>query len=153
VTLTEDERNTAAAVLWLLRGDAGQRALMAWSMGWHEAHAASGADWQAPLVAQLLEDPYDAVRLIASRTLRGWPHFNEFDIDLSASPQQRSADRQRVWEVWEQQRQREQSQPGAGRLNRQPRSAILIDETGALMRSELERLLEQRDDREIRLLE
>jgi formate-dependent nitrite reductase cytochrome c552 subunit len=118
-SLTEDEQTIAASVLWLLRGDAGQRALMAWSMGWSEAHAASGANWQAALVAELLEDPYDAVRLIASRALE--------QLRVSASGDSETVSRSRA--------------------------AILRDETGALMRSELQRLHKQRDDREIRLLE
>jgi hypothetical protein len=146
--LSEDESNTAAAVLWLLRGDAGQRALMAWSMGWSDAHEASGDDWQAPFVAQLLEDPYDAVRLIAARTLRGLPGFRDVDVDLAASPQERSALRQRVWDAWHR-----QQNAGPKRSEDRPREAILIDEAGALLHHEVERLLKQRDDREIRLLE
>lgn len=60
----------AAAVVWTLSGDAGQRALLAYAMGRDEARAATGrTTWFLPLLAQLLEDPYDAVRFRAQATL------------------------------------------------------------------------------------
>jgi hypothetical protein len=37
-----DEQSVAASLLWLLRGDAGQRAIVAQSMGWPAAQQASG---------------------------------------------------------------------------------------------------------------
>src|SRR5438046_6164337 len=46
--LTGEEQATSAALLWLLRGDAGQRALIAWSMGWEPAKLASGQAWLPP---------------------------------------------------------------------------------------------------------
>ena len=61
---------TSAALRWLLAGDAGQRALLAWHFAWAPAHAASGRGWQAPHLELLLEDPYAAVRLVAARSLR-----------------------------------------------------------------------------------
>jgi predicted CXXCH cytochrome family protein len=64
-----------AAIVQLLRGDAGQRALAAWHMAWPPALAASGRGWQAPLLARLLDDPYAAVRIVAARSLAalGYP--------------------------------------------------------------------------------
>ena len=41
VPLNHDEETVAASLLWLLKGDAGQRALSAWSMGWKPAQEAS----------------------------------------------------------------------------------------------------------------
>lgn len=38
--LSADEESIAASVLWALRGDAGQRALTAWSFSWSDAHPA-----------------------------------------------------------------------------------------------------------------
>lgn len=35
--MSQDEKTVAASLLWLLRGDAGQRALMAWNLGWDSA--------------------------------------------------------------------------------------------------------------------
>lgn len=69
--LSDDDRNVAAAVRWLVSGDAGQRALAAWHVGHEPAIEASGArDWAAPLLARLLDDPYDAVRYVAARSYR-----------------------------------------------------------------------------------
>ena len=46
--LSRDQREVAAGVLWALEGDAGQRALAAWSFGWEPAREASGSDWMGP---------------------------------------------------------------------------------------------------------
>ena len=74
--LGDDEETVAAAVLWLLKGDAGQRAIAAQAMGWREAQTASGAAWLAPYLALTQKDQYDAVRLIASRSARTLPPFS-----------------------------------------------------------------------------
>ena len=73
--LGEDEESVAASVLWLLKGDAGQRAIIAQAMGWRPAQEASGAGWLAPYLALTQKDQYDAVRLIASRSARTLPPF------------------------------------------------------------------------------
>jgi hypothetical protein len=73
--LGDDEESVAAAVLWLLKGDAGQRAIVAQAMGWAPAQEASGSAWLAPYLALTQKDQYDAVRLIASRSLRTLPTF------------------------------------------------------------------------------
>lgn len=65
----DDALAASAAVHWLLAGDAGQRALVAWHMAWPPALAASGATWQSALLVELFEDPYPAVRLVAQRSL------------------------------------------------------------------------------------
>src|SRR5438132_5228462 len=49
-----DDKDIAASLLWLLRGDAGQRAVVAQSMAWPAAQKASGVAWMAPYLAQLL---------------------------------------------------------------------------------------------------
>lgn len=72
-TLNEDQKTLAAGVMWTLLGDAGQRALMAWSMGWDSARAASGTDWMTPYLALLLRDRYGAVRMIAHRSIKKQP--------------------------------------------------------------------------------
>lgn len=79
--LTEEQQTVAASVIWAVKGDAGQRALMAWSMGWEEARKISGEDWQPVFLSQLLADPYPAVRFIAARSLRRLPHFGDLDYN------------------------------------------------------------------------
>ncbi|MBV1861125.1 MAG: hypothetical protein KUG77_22095, partial [Nannocystaceae bacterium] len=60
-----------AVAEWLLAGDAGQRALAAWHLGWAPARAASTAPWSEVLLDGLVrDDPYPAVRLVAERARR-----------------------------------------------------------------------------------
>ena len=73
--LGEDERSVAASVLWLLKGDAGQRAIIAQAMGRRPAQQASGSAWLAPYLALTQKDRYDAVRIIATRSLNTLPPF------------------------------------------------------------------------------
>ena len=55
--LDEEQRSIAASLLAVLKGDAAQRALAAWTMGWEPAREISGESWIAPHLAQLLDDP------------------------------------------------------------------------------------------------
>jgi hypothetical protein len=71
--LDDEQRTVAAGARWLLAGDAGQRALAAWSFGWDGARATAGTDWTAPFLARLLGDPYYVVRFVAARALRAAP--------------------------------------------------------------------------------
>jgi len=73
--LDDDDRSVAASLMWLLRGDAGQRAIVAQSMGWDAAQQASGTGWMTPYLALLQKDSYDAVRYIAARSLKTLPEF------------------------------------------------------------------------------
>lgn len=88
----EQESARAAAVEWLVRGDAGQRALAAWAFGWAPARAASGSDWMAPLLVRALADDYAAVRWIALRSLRTLPGFEALDWSLAGALDGRSLD-------------------------------------------------------------
>jgi Cytochrome c552 len=137
-TLSADEQQVAATVLWALRGDAGQRALMAWSYGWEEGRAAAGSHWQAPYLAQLLEDRYDAVRIIADRSLRRSPAFRDVAYDPVGPPEQRTAAHQRVLEIW----------AGGQDPHKHPFAReVLIDEEGHVREAEFRRVWGQRDDR------
>ena len=84
-----DQRTVAAGVLGLLQGDAGSGAILAWHMGWEPAQTASRADWMAPFLARTLDDPYDAVRYIGSRSLGRVPGFANFQYDYLAPPAER----------------------------------------------------------------
>lgn len=60
-----------AVAEWLLAGDAGQRALAAWHLGWGPARAVADVPWAEVLLDGLVEgDPYPAVRLVAERARR-----------------------------------------------------------------------------------
>ncbi|HEX6767259.1 MAG TPA: ammonia-forming cytochrome c nitrite reductase subunit c552 [Polyangiaceae bacterium] len=87
---------TSFAAELLLAGDAADRAVLAWAFGRPEARAASGAGWEAPYLAALLDDPYSAVRFIAERSLRSFPGFSNLDYDFLALPERRRAARDAV---------------------------------------------------------
>ena len=139
--LNADEERIAASVLWALRGDAGQRAITAWSFGWPEAHRASGNHWQAAFLGQLLDDPYDGVRFVAHKTLKRLPGFAEFPYDFVGPPTSRAAASQRARQMWE---------SGA---KRPFAAATLIDSNGRVMDLDFQRLLKLRDDRPVDISE
>ena len=85
VLLGDDARLVASGPRWMATGDAGVRALAAWYMGWAPARAASGEDWMAPYLAELLSDPYSAVRSIAGESLQTLPDFADLDYDYVAA--------------------------------------------------------------------
>jgi hypothetical protein len=144
VRLTEDDRTVAASLLWLLRGDAGQRALAAWSMGWEPARATSGTSWMALPLAMLLNDPYDAVRYIAYRSLESLPGFDGFQYDFLAPPAERTAATLRALEHW----------PRTLRsFDRRTDSALLLDPAGAPRMDVIVRLGLERNDRPVVLRE
>ncbi len=139
-TLDEDQQKIAASVLWLLKGDAGQRALMAWSYGWETARAISGEDWMAPYLVQLLVDPYEAVRYIANRSLHRLPRFKDFDYNFLEPSQARQSAWLQGLVRW-------------GKADQSTGDAILIDHRGALQLDEFQRLFDQRDNRPVKLNE
>lgn len=142
--LSEEEQQIAASVLWALRGDAGQRALTAWSFGWADAHHASGNNWQAPFLGQLLDDRYNAVRFIAYRSLKRLPGFADFDYDFVGEPAVRTAAVANARKVWQQNQ--------TNRLRPFP-SQTLIDAVGQIQDADFQRLLRQRDDRPVEFAE
>ncbi len=142
-SLTEDERKFAAGVLWATRGDASQRALTAWHMGWNPAQIASGKNWQAPILGKLLNDPYDAVRFMAHRSLKNVPGFTDFPFDFIGSKQHREQASLTVLKRWETGIQPSNSN----------RTEILLEENGQFQSDVFERLLRDRDNRLINLSE
>lgn len=98
--LPDDRQVIAEAPRALLSGDAGQRALWAWHMGWEPALHASGSDWQAPFLAETLLDPYDVVRAIAGRSLVNLPGYGSFGYDFIAAPADRRSARDRARAIW-----------------------------------------------------
>ena len=76
-------------VLHLTSGDAAQRAVAVSAMAWQPAQKASGTDWMEPYLLLALNDPYDAVRLVAAKTLATLPKRLTPEIDPLAPAQQR----------------------------------------------------------------
>lgn len=85
-SLSSRDQTVAAGVAWVLGGDAGQRAVVAWHLGDPDTRAASGSAWMVPYLAELLDDPYAAVRYIAQRSLRRYAGFEDLAFDYVATP-------------------------------------------------------------------
>jgi hypothetical protein len=141
--LPVQHRTTAASVLWLLKGDAGQRALAAWHMGWTPAHQASGSNWQPPLLAELLNDPYSAVRYVAHKALVRQPGYGGFEYDFVAAEPKRLAKREAALAKWK---------PPTADTPENP-AAVLLGTNGQLLTNRVQRLIETRDNRPMRLRE
>jgi hypothetical protein len=136
----DDNRAVAASIVSLLTGDAGQRAIAAQAMGWAPAQKISGTNWMPPYLALLLDDPYDAVRFIAYRSLRSLPEYGSFTFDFVAAPPQRAALRRRALEIWRDTRSRQ---------GRRADPALLFAPDGTFIEATLNRLTSQRNDRPV----
>lgn len=144
VTLHAQAQAVSATLLWLLQGDAVQRAVAAWSMGWEPAQQASGSGWQAPFLADLLTDPYAAVRFNAHRSLQRLPGYADFTYDYVGPEEERRRAKVQALDIWKRERARTLDRTG---------SSLLIAADGSLLRAALDRLVSQRNDRRIRLAE
>ncbi len=98
--LSDDDKSIAAAVLWLVKGDAGQRALLAWGMGWEPAQKVSGQDWLYPYLVFGLLDPYAAVRYDAWKSLQTLPGFSDFKFTYTAEPDALAEAASRAYQKW-----------------------------------------------------
>lgn len=132
--LTDEQQSIAASLLWSLKGDAAERALVTWSMGWSPAKLASGSNWQLPFLAERLNDDYPAVRLIARNTLRSYPGLEGLQCSSTSSKSERARVINRVMSLWQQQDNTQLS-------NRQ----LLIDKSGQLQTQDINRLIRRQD--------
>ena len=112
-------------------------------MGWEPARRASGKEWMPPYLAQLLVDPYDAVRLLAYWSLRTLPSFRNFDYDFVASEVQRLSARNNAIQIWNQRSQKD----------KMGSDSVLITRQGIIKETIFQRLLRERDDRPVNLAE
>ncbi|HUF62445.1 MAG TPA: cytochrome c3 family protein [Verrucomicrobiales bacterium] len=144
VELTEEEETVSAALLWMLRGHAAQRVILAWHAGWEAAREASGEDWLPPFQAQLLTDPYGAVRYVAHKNLQRLPGFSGFDFDFLAPPAAREEAVVRAVQHWNDTRPADLSRNG---------DHLLIDPQHGLDELRIRELLRRRDDRPVDIKE
>ena len=98
--ISAPNKSLSHALRLALAGDAGQRAIIAWHLGWAPAQTASRTNWLSPVLGQLLDDPYAAVRLVAERSSKSLNVSLE-NYDFSVQPSQRSPMRDRVWRDWQ----------------------------------------------------
>jgi hypothetical protein len=132
--------NTAASVVWLLSGDAAQRVILAAAMGRREAQLASGTDWQAPFLAELLDDPYSAVRFVAGQSLRTLSPFRDVRYDFIAPRDERRRTTRAVRDGW---------RPPRGSA----RPELLLDRSGTIDENRMRELVSKRDDRPVTISE
>jgi hypothetical protein len=144
VDLDDEEQTIAASVLWALRGDAGQRVITAWHMGWASAQQASGNEWIAPILAQLLDDPYSVVRFVSFRSMRSLPGFADFTNAYDSPPAERSAATAGALETWKRNR------TGS---SRRTAAQLLLDPSNELRTEAVHALLERRDNRPVGSIE
>lgn len=85
--LTDQERGLALLVQHATKGHAAQRVLAASLLGWEGQVGDRG--WQVPFLLRLLDDDYDAVRIVAYRSLQSFPGFEDLQFDYMADAPER----------------------------------------------------------------
>ena len=83
--MEKDDHEISLAAKWILKGDAAQRALISWSMGWEPAQRASDYRWLYPFLIVELNDPYPAVRFVAWKSLQSLPGFSGYKYDYTVN--------------------------------------------------------------------
>ena len=146
-TLSDDQERVSSMALMALEGDAGQRVIAAEALRWPPAQQVAGTAWMAPLVAQLLDDTYDAVRFSAGRTLGSLPGFDGITYDFVAGSHVRRQRQLQVMQRWDRVRG---SGAGSGAT---PGRAVLLAPNGTLMVDEMLRLIGRRNHRRMLLRE
>ena len=141
--LDNDDKSISAMLKMLLKGDAGQRAIAAWNMGWEPARKASGGNWQAPWLIRTMNDPYAAVRYIAHKALMADPTFAGTPFDYTAPLAKRATQIDAISE----------RRAAAGLLGQAPHAQLLLDAQGKPLEDVADRLTRQRDNRPITLQE
>lgn len=151
--VSEMAEELSPAVAFLISGDAVQRAVLAWNFGREESRLASGDDWQIPLLAELLDDPYSVVRAVAARSIRQFPGEADFQYDFLAPVEERRQSRDALLKRWN------ESRPSGGLTERlttkKPAELVplMLKPSGGLDANRLKKLKQFRDDREIYLAE
>ncbi len=97
--LLPSQSSVAEGVRLALAGDAGQRVLLAWHFGWEPALAVSGREWTLPVLGELMDDPYAAVRCVAERSLRGQQTKSMPGYDFTLEPRTESLAAVGIWSL------------------------------------------------------
>ena len=142
--IDQEATELPASLIWLLKGDAVQRAVAADALGWDSAKHASGEHWQAAFLAQLLRDPYTAVRFVALKNLRKLPAFDHLDYGFAKDDANHEKAFQEAMKIWQEQ---------SGIAPVPPGLKSLMNASGKLNESRIEQLIKERDDTPIYLIE
>jgi hypothetical protein len=134
----------AASLLWGLKGDAGQRALIGWSMRWDAAREVSGTDWMTPLLTLMLVDPYHAVRYQGMHAMRKQAEGSSLKYDYVEDEGKRGAAAKIALDSWKRK---------SGRRPSAARPELLLGAGSVLLEDIVNRMLAERDNREVILNE
>ena len=144
VELNEDQRKYSSIVISAAKGNAVERALAAWHLGWKPALEASrDTTWIPSILSGLMDDEYAAVRFIAARSLRAQAGFEDVAFDFVADASERArvvGDVRRRW-------------MGRPEAKRTPNVAVLIGDGGGFDDAAIVHLLKQRDRRRVKINE
>jgi predicted CXXCH cytochrome family protein len=143
VELTKDQKTVSAALLWMLQGNAAQRVITAWHVGWKPAQEASGKDWLAPFAARLLDDSYGPVRYVAARSLRTLPGYEDLKFDFLGTTNERQQVMESVSSSW-----RNHLQPSV-----KTNPDLLLQSDGRPDEDRISVLLRNRDNRPVNVYE
>jgi hypothetical protein len=142
--LPDEDQKIAAAAKWIVKGDAGQRALITWGMGWQPAQEVSGRDWLYPYLIYCLTDSYAANRFLAWKSLQTLPGFSDFSFTYTAEGRSLNNEAASALVKW----------------LRQVRSPsivfppeMMLDPDGRFQKETFERLRNERDEKPILLAE
>lgn len=153
VKVSEMAEELSPAVAFLISGDAVQRAVLAWNFSREESRIASGDDWQIPLLAELLDDPYSVVRAVAARSIRQFPGEAEFQYDFLAPAEERRRARDALLKRWNERRPRGGLSKRLATKNPSELIPLMLKPSGESDAERLKKLKRFRDDREIYLAE
>ncbi len=142
--LSPDDRQFSAGAQWLLKGDAAQRSLVVWSMGWAPAQLASGREWFYPYLIFELGDPYAAVRFRAWKSLTTLPGFTDYAFDYTMDEMKQKDEVLRAYGQWV----RDVRDKRGGY-----RAQTILEPGGLFQQEVFNRLLHHRDNRDISLSE
>jgi hypothetical protein len=134
--LDAEQQQVSATVGWMIKGNAIQRAIAAWHMGWEPARRATGSGFQAAVLAEMLDDPYSQVRFVAGQALKRQPGLERLEYDFTAPREARERAAESARTLW-----RSQGVPAAQRS-----ATVLIGSDGQLQRDQLLQLRAQRDE-------
>ena len=138
--MSDEQKDSSAAMLWLFKGDAGQRSLVAGHMSWEPAKTTSGHVWMQRFLAESLVDSSSTVRYIAQRSLKTLPGYEDLPYDYIGQEEHRSLTRQKVIKMW-----RAKSVVTEG-------NSVLSQPDVVLQDNKIDAILKQRDNRRIQLL-
>lgn len=144
--LATEQTDVAEVVRLALTGDAGQRALAAWHLSWAPAVEVSGRWWVTPILGQLLDDPYAAVRCVAERSLKKLAAPVPAGYDFAVAPDSRPSRREALLQAWS-------LELGASAPRAVTAAVLVRPGDPAATREVLDRWLSRRDDRPVRLRE